>query len=67
MGSLIGAMVLATLAILAMSITLVGIPFAIYFGIRWAFIWQAALLEGCGAKDALSRSSDLVRDNWWRT
>ena len=66
LGAMIGAMILAGLAILGMSITIVGIPFAIYFGIRWIFIWQAALLEGVGARAALSRSSDVVRGDWWR-
>jgi len=66
LGAMIGAMILAGLAILGMSITIVGIPFAIYFGIRWIFIWQAALLEGAGPRAALSRSSDVVRGDWWR-
>jgi hypothetical protein len=29
-------------------------------GIRWAFVQQAALLEGCGPIRALSRSSELI-------
>ncbi|TET40617.1 MAG: hypothetical protein E3J65_00590 [Dehalococcoidia bacterium] len=65
-GALIGAGVLVFLAVLGMAITIIGIPFAIYFGVRWSFIWQAALLEGTGARGALSRSSALVKDNWWR-
>ena len=63
---MIGAQILAGLAILGMSITIVGIPFAIYFGVRWTFIWQAALLEGAGPRAALSRSSDVVNGDWWR-
>lgn len=66
LGAMIGAMFLSGLALLGMSITIIGIPFAIYFGVRWTFIWQAALLEGVGARAALSRSSDVVRGNWWR-
>ncbi len=57
---------MAALAILGMAITVIGIPFAIYFGVRWTFIWQVALLQGIGPRDALSRSSDLVKGNWWR-
>lgn len=64
--ALIGAMILATLAILAMAVTIIGIPAAIYFAVTWTFIWQAALLEGFGPRAALSRSSALVRQNWWR-
>ena len=47
------------------SFLLMAIP-TIYFGVRWAFIVQAALLEGVDARAALSRSSDLVKENWWR-
>lgn len=65
-GALIGATILVFLALLGMAITIIGIPFAIYFGVRWSFIWQAALLEGTGARGALSRSSELVKGNWWR-
>lgn len=66
LGAMIGAEILAGLALLGMAITIIGIPFAIYFGVRWTFIWQAALLQGVGPRDALSRSSDLVKGNWWR-
>ncbi len=66
LGAMVGAEILAALAILGMCITIVGIPFAIYFGVRWAFIWQTALVEGVSPRAALSRSSDLVRGNWWR-
>ena len=38
----------------------------IYFETCWAFALQAALLEGLGPIDAISRSSELVKGNWWR-
>ncbi len=41
-----------------------GIP--IYLIVRWIFIWPVVLLEGKGPIGALSRSSELVKDNWWR-
>jgi hypothetical protein len=66
LGSLLGAASMAGLAVIGMSITIVGIPFAIYFGIRWSFAAQAIVLEGCGARASLARSSELVRGNWWR-
>jgi len=64
--ALIVATVICYLAVFIMAITIIGIPLAIYFGIRWAFFYQAVLLEGYGPIDALSRSSALVKDNWWR-
>ncbi len=63
---MLGATILAGLALLGMVITIIGIPFAIYFGIRWIFIWQAVMVEGVGARDALSRSSEAVKGDWWR-
>ena len=63
---MIGAQILAGLAIFGMCITVIGITFAIYFGVRWYFVWQAALVEGVGPREALSRSSDAVSGNWWR-
>ena len=44
----------------------VGIPAAIYFAVRWTFIWQTASLERVGPMAALVRSSALVKGNWWR-
>jgi hypothetical protein len=49
-----------------LSITIIGIPAAIYFAVTWTFIWQAALIDGSGPRAALARSSALVRQNWWR-
>jgi tetratricopeptide (TPR) repeat protein len=81
LGALIGAMILVALVILGIPITLTfigstlrvgpifmvaGFCILIYFLIRWAFIWQAALLENIGPIAALSRSSALVKNNWWR-
>jgi MFS family permease len=54
----------------AMAVTgiliLIAAPPAIYLGIIWTFMLQAALLEGCGPTAALSHSSALVKRNWWR-
>jgi hypothetical protein len=65
-GNLIGASLLAGLAVCLMAITIIGIPIAIYFGVRWSFILQVILIEGSGITESLSRSSNLVEANWWR-
>ena len=65
-GALLGAMLLAGIAVIAMAITIIGIPFAVYFGIRWFGIAQAVILEAKSPREALSRSSDLVKNTWWR-
>jgi len=64
--AMIGASILAFLAIAAMAITIIGFLAAIYFIVCWAFMLQSALLERCGPTAALSRSFALVRRNWWR-
>jgi hypothetical protein len=65
-GPLVGSQLLAVFACLGLFITVIGIPFAVYFLIRWSFVEQVAMLEGRRAREALSRSSDLVKGNWWR-
>ena len=78
---MIGAGILAFLAIggiIAVSVfvaifswvgwilVVVGSCASIYLMIRWTFFLPAALLEGLGPTAALSRSSGLVKKNWWR-
>jgi hypothetical protein len=50
-----------------MAITVIGIPFAIYFYIAWQFVQQEILFKNSSIRDALKRSHELVRGNWWRT
>ena len=58
---------MAGLAAILMAITIIGIPFAIFFGVRWFFVMQTASLERLGPLAAMASSSNLVRNNWWRT
>lgn len=65
-GTLLVAAFVALVAITAMFITIIGIPFAVYFSIRWVFIPQTVILEGKRLREAFSRSSTLVKNTWWR-
>lgn len=47
-------------------IYLIGILSLVYFGVRWFFVLQVALLEDRRPLACLSRSSELVNGNWWR-
>lgn len=47
-------------------ITLIGIPFALFFGFRWIFYSLTAIFEEKPAVGALKRSSELVNGGWWR-
>jgi len=81
LGAMLGAGILAFLAIggiIAISVVVaafswvgwilvvVGSCASIYLIICWTFILPAALLEDLGPTAALSRSSALVKKNWWR-
>lgn len=53
--------------ILLLTITVVGIPFAIHRFIRWSLFAQACMLEDLPATESLRLSSELVKGRWWRT
>jgi hypothetical protein len=53
--------------VLVLTITIVGIPFAINRFIRWSLFAEACMLEDLSATESLRRSSLLVRGRWWRT
>jgi hypothetical protein len=67
----LGTLFLTLLRILvifvALCITVVGIPFAIYLTVRWAFFTQAIIIEGESPSGAMSLSASAVQDRWWRT
>jgi hypothetical protein len=61
----LGAVVLYAVACLA-GFVLFVVP-GIWIAIRCYFAAQAAALDEVGAADAMRRSSELVRGQWWRT
>ena len=65
-GSYLGSFLLWMLIVGVLVLTIIGIPFSIYFGTRWAFYAQAVLIEETSATNALKRSRELVRGAWWR-
>ena len=64
--SYLGSNILYILIVGLLAITIIGIPFAIYFAVRWGFYAQAVLIEETSATNALRRSSELVKGTWWR-
>ena len=60
------AIVLRGIILVVLCITLIGIPLAIYFFIKWIFITHVILFEGKTVSESLTRSSELVKNNWWR-
>ena len=62
----LGSTFLYYLVVMCLSITIIGIPFAIYFGFRWALYTLPVLFEETTVRNALRRSTELVKGTWWR-
>jgi hypothetical protein len=56
---------LVLLGLVAMVMTIVGIPFAAWKYVGWQFARQQVLFEGSPVRGALRGSSDVVRGRWW--
>ena len=64
--SYIGSVILWLLVVCGLFITIIGIPFSIYFGVRWGLYGLPVMVEGTTARQALRRSTELVKGTWWR-
>ncbi len=62
----LGGFVLYMLVTMGLSITCIGIPFAIYLAIRWGLYSLPILVEEVSVGASLRRSSELVKGSWWR-
>jgi hypothetical protein len=62
---IVAALLLATLGILAMAITVIGLPFAIWKLVGWSFVGQEVLFTDKSLREAFRGSSQLVRGRWW--
>jgi hypothetical protein len=60
------AQILATLGVILLAVTVVGIPFAIWKLVGWAFVQQEVLFTDKSLRESFRASSDLVRGRWWR-
>ena len=61
-----GSSLLWGLVVGALVITLIGIPFAIYFAVLWYFYSVAVLVEDKPIMQSFRRSKELVKGTWWR-
>jgi hypothetical protein len=62
----VGASLLATLGVVLMAVTVIGIPFAVWKLVGWAFAQQEVLFTDKSIRESLRGSSELVRGRWWR-
>jgi Membrane domain of glycerophosphoryl diester phosphodiesterase len=53
--------------VVAGCVLIVTIPVCIWVLVRWAVAMPALFAENAGPVQALGRSWNLVKDNWWRT
>jgi hypothetical protein len=53
--------------ILLLTVTIIGIPWAIRVAVRWSMGLPAIMLHGFDGKGAISESCRLIENNWWRT
>ncbi len=67
LGPLLRGMAIELGMVLVLTITVVGIPFAIHRFIRWSLYAEACVLHDLSAIESLRRSSLLVGGRWWRT
>ncbi len=49
-----------------LSLTIIGIPFAIQLLVRWSMVIPVVTLEGLESREARARSAELVRGQWLR-
>ena len=63
---LLGCFLLWLLVVTVLTVTVIGIPFAIYFAVRWGLFIQTIMFEKPVISIALGRSSELVKRMWWR-
>ena len=60
--------ILVTAGILALlTLTVVLIPLAIFFGVRWLFVAQAVIIDGADFRTARRRSGAVVERRWLRS
>ena len=65
-GSYLGSVILWLLVVCGLFITIIGIPFSIYFSARWGLCGLLVMFEETTARNSLRRSTELVKGTWWR-
>ncbi|RKU31022.1 hypothetical protein C6499_05170 [Candidatus Poribacteria bacterium] len=63
---LLGCFLIWLLGVTVLTVTVIGIPFAIYFAVRWGLFLGTIMFEKPVISIALGRSSELVKGMWWR-
>ncbi len=64
--AMIGVGLLFLFVLVLISVTIIGIPVAIYLGTCWLLALHVTVLESKRGWSSLSRSRSLIRGQWWR-
>ena len=63
----VGAQLLATLGVLLLALTVIGLPFALWKLVGWSFVQQEVIFTDKGFRESFRASSELVGGRWFRT
>ncbi|MDE0086591.1 MAG: hypothetical protein OXU23_12810 [Candidatus Poribacteria bacterium] len=63
---LLGCLFLWSLVVGGLTVTIIGIPFAIFFAVRWGFFIGTVMLEKPVVSTPFRRSGQLVSEMWWQ-
>ena len=64
---MVGAQLLATLGVLLLALTVIGLPFALWKLVGWSFVQQEVIFTDKSFRESFRGSSELVRGRWFRT
>jgi hypothetical protein len=67
LGALALALVIVSVSISVLTLLVIGIPVALWLGVRWQFFGQATLLDATpSGPEAIRRSARVVDGRWWQ-
>jgi hypothetical protein len=61
------AQLLATLGVLLLALSVIGLPFALWKLVGWSFVQQEVMFTDKSFRESFRASSELVRGRWFRT
>jgi hypothetical protein len=63
----VGAALLATLGVLFLALTVIGLPWALWKLVGWAFVLEEVIFTDKSFRESFRASTELVRGRWFRT
>jgi DNA-directed RNA polymerase subunit K/omega len=63
----VGAQLLASLGVLLLAISIIGLPWALWKLVGWSFVQQEVIFTDKSFRESFRASSELVRGRWFRT